>query len=117
RLSHRRGEPLVSRRLQERTPGPHRVRASVRALDVRGFAAPRPRLLSAAPGCGCDTERIDERGSHELLGGRPYGRARTRAVDGIGPYGLSAPGADGGEILQSARRGAERAAAELRKPS
>src|SRR5206468_5852822 len=61
--------------------------------------------------------RIDERGSHELLGSRADRRARAGALDGIRPDGLPAPGADGGEVLESARRRVERTPAELREPA
>ena len=47
RVPDRRGQPLVSRRLEERAAGPHRVRAPLRAPDVRRVAAPRPRLSSS----------------------------------------------------------------------
>ena len=39
RLPDRRGEPLVSRRIEEREAGPHRLRAPVRAPDVRRVAS------------------------------------------------------------------------------
>ena len=98
-------------------PGPHRLRASVRAPDVRGIAAPRQGLLSAAAGRRRVAERIDQRRSHQLLGGGAVQRARARAVDGIGSHGLPAAGADRREVLEPARRRAERAAAELREPA
>ncbi len=47
----------------------------------------------------------------------PPGRARAGAVDGVRSHGLPAPGADPAEVLESARRGAERAPAELREPA
>ena len=46
RLPDRRGEHLVSRRLEERAARPDRVRAPVRAPDVRRVAAPRPATSS-----------------------------------------------------------------------
>ena len=109
------GERLVSRRIEERTPGTHRVRASLRALDVRGIRALRPRLLPAAAAGRRTAQRIDQSRSHQLLGSRADRRARARAVDGVRSHGLPAPGADQGEIREPARRGAERAAPELRE--
>ena len=116
-MPDRGGEPLVSRRLEERAAGPHRLRAPVRAPDVRGLAAPRPRLFPAAAGRGRVAERIDQRRSHQLLGSGADQRARAGAVDGIRSDGLPAAGADRGEVLEPARRRAERAAAELREPA
>ena len=52
RLPDRRGERLVSRRLEERAAGPDRVRASVRAFDVRGLAASRHRVFPPLQGAG-----------------------------------------------------------------
>ena len=66
---------------------------------------------------GALAERIDQRRSHELLGGRAVERARAGAVDGIGSHGLPAAGADRREVREPARRRAERAAAELREPA
>ena len=67
-------------------------------------------------GAGALAERIDQRRSHELLGSGADQRARARAVDGVGSHGLSAAGADRGQVHQPARRRAERAAPELREP-
>ncbi len=50
RLPDRRREPLVSRRVEERAARAHRVRAPVRAPDVRRVAASRQGLLPAAAG-------------------------------------------------------------------
>ena len=47
----------------------------------------------------------------------PTQQPRTGAVDGIGPDGLPAARADRSEVPQPARRGAERAAPELREPA
>ena len=66
---------------------------------------------------GALAERIDQRRSHQLLGGRALQRARAGAVDGVRSHGLPAAGADRGQVQQPARRRAERAAAELREPS
>ena len=115
-VSDRRGQPLVSRRIEERAAGQDRLRAPLRAPDVRRVAASRPRLLPAAAGRRRHAQRIDQRRSHQLLGGGAGGRARARAVDGIRSHGVSAAGADRGEVLEPARRRAERAAAELREP-
>src|SRR5262249_44047437 len=103
--------------IEERTPRPHRVRPSLRAPDVRRIAAPRSRVLSAAAGGRRDAQRLDERGSNELLGSRADRRPRTGALDGIRPDGLPAAGVDGGEVLEPARRRVERTPAELRKPA
>ena len=116
RLPDRRGQRLVSRRLEEREAGPHRVRASLRAPDVRRVGAPRQGLFPSAAGSRRDVERLDQRRPHQLLGSRADQRAGAGAVDGIGSHGLPAAGADGAEIPEPARRGAQRAAAELREP-
>ena len=76
RVPDRRGEPLVSRRIEERAAGPHRVRAPVRAPDVRRVGAPRSRVLPAAAGRRRVAQRIDQRRSHQLLGSRAD-RARS----------------------------------------
>ena len=68
-------------------------------------------------GAGALAERIDQRRPHELLGSGADQRVRARAVDGVGPHGLPAAGADRGEVLEPARRRAERAAPELREPA
>ena len=47
----------------------------------------------------------------------PTGRARTGAVHGVGSDGVPAAGAHRGQVLEPARRGAERAAPELREPA
>ena len=65
---------------------------------------------------GAVAERFHQFRPDELLGGGAAGRARTRAVDGIGPDGPPAARADRGQVPQPARRRAERAAAELREP-
>ena len=86
-------------------------------LMFEGSRAPRPRLLPAAAGRRRVAERLDQRRSHQLLGGGADQRARARAVDGIGSHGLPAAGADRGQVHQPARRRAERAPPELREPS
>ena len=108
---------MVSRRLQERAAGSHRLRPPVRASDVRGVAASRPRLLSAIAGRRRGREWVDEHRSHELLGSRADERARPGPLDGIRSDGVLAAGADPGQVRKSARRGVERAPAELREPS
>ena len=70
RAADRRGQRLVSRRIEERSAGTHRLRAPVRAPDVRGLAALRPRLLPSAAGSGRRAQRLDQRRPHELLGSR-----------------------------------------------
>ena len=98
-------------------PGPHRVRASLRASDVRRLAALRQGLLPSAAGSGRGAERIDESRSHQLLGGRADQRARSRAVDGVRSDGLPAARSHDAEVRDAARGGAERAAPELREPA
>ena len=117
RLSDRRGQRLVSRGIEERDARAHGLCAPVRAPDVRGLGALRPRLLPAAAGGRGAVERVDERRPHELLGGRAAQRARAGAVDGIRSDGISAARADGREVREPARGRAERAAAELREPA
>src|SRR4029079_4003194 len=68
-------------------------------------------------GSGRGAERIDQRRSHQLLGGGAVERARPGAVDGIRSDGLPAARADRRQVLEPARGGAERAAPELREPS
>ena len=109
------GESLVSRRIEERASGAHRVRAPLRASDVRRLAALRQGLLPSAAGSRRGAERIDESRSHQLLGGRSHERARPGAVDGIRSDGLSVAGPHDAEIRDAARGGAERAAPELRE--
>ena len=116
-LSDCRREPVVSRRIEERAAGTHGFRASVRASDVRRIRASRQGILRAAAGGGRRAERIDQRRPHELLGSRAVQRARSRPLDGIGSPRVSVAGADRGEILEPARRRAQRAQPELRKPS
>ncbi len=101
-LPDRRRESLVSRRLEERDARSDRVRAPVRAPDVRRLSALRQGVLPPAPGSGGIVERIHERGPHELLGGRAEQRARAGVVDGIGPYGVSAAGADRRQVREPA---------------
>ena len=81
-----------------------------------GSRALRSRLLPSAAGGRRRAERIDERRPHQLLGSRADQRARPGAVDGIRSHGLPAAGADRREVLEPARGGAQRAAAELREP-
>jgi zinc protease len=63
-------------------------------LMFEGSAALRQGLLPAAAGGGRTAERVDQRRSHELLGGGADRRARSRALDGIRSHGLPAAGAD-----------------------
>ena len=108
---------LVSRGLEKRGPEPDRIRPSVRAPDVRGIGPPRLGLLRAPPAGRRHAERVHEHRSHELLGGRAVQRPRSRPVDGIRSHGVPAAGPHRREVLQPARRRAERAAAELREPA
>ena len=111
------GERLVPRRIEERSAGPDGPRASVRAPDVRRLRAPAARLLRAAAGSRRVAQRIDQHGSHELLGGRAEEAARAGAVDGSRSDGLAAAGADRGALRDPARRRAQRAPPELREPA
>ena len=81
-----------------------------------GSRALRPGVLSAAAAGRRHAQRIDQSRSDQLLGGRADRRARPGAVDGVGPDGISAAGADPREVRKPARRRAQRAAAELREP-
>ena len=110
-------EPLVPRRIEERAAGTHGFRASVRASDVRRIGASRHGILRTTAGGGSRAERIDQRRPHELLGSGAVQRARSRPLDGIGSPRVLVTGADRGEVLEPARRGAQRAQPELRKPS
>ena len=65
---------------------------------------------------GGKLQRLDRDGPDELLGDRAAELSRTGLVDGGGPHGLPPPGDDPAEARQPARRGEERAAAELREP-
>ena len=109
------GQRLVSRRIEERAPGPHRLRASFRTPDVRGIGALRSRVFPAAAAGRRTAQRIDQSRSHQLLGGRADRRARAGAVDGIRSHGLSAAGAHRREVREPARRRPQRAPPELRE--
>ena len=111
------GEPLVPRRIEERAARAHGVRALVRAPDVRRLGAPRLRVLRAAATGRRAAQWLDQHRSHELLGGHADRRARPGAVDGVRSHGLPPARADRGEVRQPARRGAQRAPAELREPA
>ena len=108
---------LVPRGLEERAAGPHGLRPSVRAHDVPRFAAPRQRLLRSPAASRRPAQRLDQPGPHQLLGNRAVELPGAGLVDGIRPHGLPAAGHDAGQAGQSAGRGAERAAAELREPA
>ena len=75
------------------------------------------RILPAAAGRGRalnGSTNADRTNYWEVV---PTERARARAVDGIGSHGVPAAGADRGQVLEPARRRAERAPAELREPA
>ena len=94
----------VPRRVQERAARSHGVCAPLRALDVRGVAASRLRLLRAAARSWRLAQRIDQRRSDELLGGRAVECARAGLVDGIRPHGLPPARADRIEVREPAGR-------------
>ena len=71
-------------------------------------------LLEAA---GARQQRLDHRGPHQLLRGRSRERPPADALPRLGPHGLPAARDDRREGGPAARRGEERAAAELREPA
>ena len=102
---------------KDERPGSDRLRAPVRAPDVRGLGQPRFRLLPAAAGRRRGGQRLDQRRSHQLLGSGADRGARARAVPRVRPHGVPAAGADREEVHHPARGGDQRAAAELREPA
>ena len=115
-MSDHRRQRLVSRRLEERAAGPDGFRAPVRAPDVRGVRPPRQRVFPPVAGGRGHAERVDQRGPHQLLGGRAARGARTGAVDGVRPDGVPPAGTDPRETGHATRSRPERAAPELREP-
>ena len=75
------GQPLVSRRIEERARRPHRVRAPVRAPDVRRVRAPQRRLLPAAAAGGRAAQRIHQQPIAPTTG-RSCRRARWSSRSG-----------------------------------
>ena len=109
----RRGERLVPCRLEERAPGPHRLRAPLRAPDVQRQRALQQGVLQGP------LERV---GATELNGTtnedrtnyfaeRPDLRARPGAVARVGPHGTPGRRHRPGQARRAARRGPEREAA------
>ncbi len=102
-------------------PGQERLRAPVRAHDVLGREAHRPRAVPDARGHRHrrrrDGQRHDERGPHQLLRGRPLERASHRALARERPHGVLARHPRREEARRAARRRVERAAPVLREPA
>ena len=111
------GQRLVSRRLQERGNGPHRLRPPVRARDVRGHQAPPAQPLRAAAEGRGQPERLHHHRPHQLLGGRAFQLPGAGPVAGGRPHGLPAGRPGPAEVRRAARRGEERAPPVLREPS
>ncbi len=87
----RQRERLVSRRLGQREAGPHRIRASLRAPDVRGIRPREGRRLRQPPrGRRRQQQRLDRRRPHQLLHRHAVERARPRAVPRVRSHGLPA---------------------------
>ena len=111
-------EHVVPRRLGERTAGPHRLRAPVRAPDVHGLRPCAVRRVRLAARIGRRRQqRVDRQRPDQLLHRRAVERARARAVPRIRPHGLPARRDDAEDRRRAARRREERAAAELREPA
>ncbi len=117
--AHGGGQSLVSRRPRQRDPGAHRLRASLRAHDVSGLEARRGRhALQAARGRGrFRHQRHHELRSDQLLRDRAVESAGAGALDRIRSHGLPAGRARREGARQPARRRAQRAQAEPRKPA
>ena len=101
-LPDRGGERLVSRRLEERTSRPHGLRSPLRAPHVRRIRASRLGVLPAAAGGRRAPQRIDQRRSHELLGGGADRRRGSRALARVRSHGLPPAGADRRQVRQPA---------------
>ena len=112
-------QPVVPRRAGQRDPGPHRLRAPVRAHDVPGLqACGRRHPLQAARGRRrVRHQRHDRLRPYQLFRDRPLESARAGAVDRVRSHGLSPrrPRSEGAR--QPDGRGPERAAAERREPA
>ena len=97
-------------------PRTHRLRAPVRAPDVRGVEERQGRRVRHPARSGRrQQQRIDVERSHELRDRRAVERAGARAVPRIGPHGLPARHDDARTRQRAARRREERAPAELRE--
>ena len=108
----RRGEHLVPRGQQGRTPGRTRFRAPVRAPDVQRSENYNDEYFAPSKLAGAtEHERHDLVRPHELFPERADDRARPGAVDGVGPHGPPARRDRPGEARRAARRRAERKAA------
>ena len=102
----------------QREGRPHRLRAPVRAPDVRRLEARARRVVRhLARGRRRQQQRLHQHRPHQLLHRRPGQRARPDAVPRIGPHGLPARHDEPGARRRPARRGQERAAPELREPA
>ena len=111
------GQRLVSRRLGAREARTHRLRASVRAPDVRGLRSTSRKASSTrcSKAAGGDQQRLDRERPDELLHRRAVERARAGALPRVGSHGLPARRDVARTRQRPARRRQERAAAELRE--
>ena len=114
----RRRKLLVPRGLGPRDARAHRLRAPVRAPDVRGLeerAGRRVRPL--ARGGGRQQQRLDARRPHQLLRGRAGERAGAAALPRVRPHGLPARHAHRDDRRRPARRRARTSAARATRTS
>ena len=113
------GERLVSRRLGQREAGTHRIRAPVRAPDVRRLEARarRAQFDILLEGAGGDNNGSTTNDRTNYVIDVPVERARAGAVSRVGSHGLPARHDDAGARERPARRRQERAPAELREPA
>ena len=120
RLPAGRGRHLVPRRRRQPGARQERLRPSLRAHDVLGREAHRPVPLQDPRRRRHvrrrDGQRYDELRPHQLLRGRPLGRAPDSALARERPHGVPARHARREEARGAARRRLERAAAVVREP-
>ena len=120
RLPAGRGRRLVPRRRRQPGARQERLRPPLRAHDVLGREAHRPGALQDPRGHRHlrrrDGQRHDERGPHQLLRGRPLGRAPDGALARERPHGVPARHARREEARRAARRRLQRAAPVVREP-
>ncbi len=109
---------LVPRRLGQREARAHRLRAPVRAPDVRRVEARAGGLVRhLARRRRRQQQRLHHRRPHQLLHRRAVERARADALPRVRPHGLPARHDDARARRRPARRGQERAAPEHREPA
>ena len=107
---------LVSRRLEERTDGPHRLRPPVRAHDVQGLEERRTRAAHLDRRVGRrPRQRLHHRGRDGLLEHRAVAVPAAGAVDGSRPHRLAAHRRE--DLRQRARSGQGRAPDAHREPA